>query len=156
MIRLAGAMAVPSGFPAVTAALPAAASAGVLVMAPAKVPAIRAGPVPSRRPTPTATPAAATRITRRMASGPPAVRSTWKKLGPELTPIAKVKMARPSVPSGAGISRATPSAVDQAANAMPTKSTAAAPRPTPLTLTCPTSIPRPMRTNSTRTGLSAR
>ena len=138
------------------AALPAAARAGVFVTAPAKAPAIIAALSPRRRPTPTAARVATPRMPRRSASGPPAVRMTWKKFGPDWMPMAKVKIASPRVPSSLGTSIGVEADAPHAASAMPLNRTAAAPRLTPLILMCPSSIPAPTRRNRTRTALPAR
>ncbi len=69
-------------------AAPAAASAGVLVMAPAKVPAMRAGDMSNAWPRPHVTPAPTMKTTTMARTTPPLVRMTWKKFGPEVTPIA--------------------------------------------------------------------
>ena len=149
-------MAAPSGFPESVAALPAAASAGVLVSAPAKVPAIWAESMPRAWPSPRPALAARTKKSSMSARGPAAVRRTWKKLGPDWMPMAKVKIASPSVPRGPGIVISTCCEIPQAARAMPAKRTAAAPRLTPRTLIWPTSMPIPMSKKRTRTGFSAR
>jgi len=83
-------------------AAPAAASAGVLVIAPAKVPAMRAGDMSKACPSPHVTPAP-TRNTAIIARRiPPLVRMTWKKLGPDVTPIANANNASPMMPTSCG------------------------------------------------------
>ena len=77
-------------------ASPAAARAGVLVSAPAKVPAMRGTSMPRA----TAYSATIVRI------GPIAVLRLWKKEAPELIPMAKVNRVRPRVPSW-GVTRSS-------------------------------------------------
>jgi len=87
-------------------ASPAAARAGVLVSAPAKVPAMRGTSMPRALPTyrpPIAATAYSATIVR---IGPIAVLRLWKKEAPELIPMAKVNRVRPRVPSW-GVTRSS-------------------------------------------------
>jgi len=83
-------------------AAPAAASAGVFVIAPAYVPAIRAGDMSNAWPSPQVTPAPIANTATVVRTIPPDVRMTWKKFGPEVMPIAKAKRARPITPTSWG------------------------------------------------------
>lgn len=89
-------------------AAPAAARAGVFVIAPANVPAIRAGSMAKARPVATATPAPTTKTATIAPTTPALVRITWKKLGPDVIPMAKAKSARPRTPTSWGTRRSWP------------------------------------------------
>ena len=84
------------------AASRAAARAGVLVSAPAKLPATTALSSPSRRPPATATSAAAMRTATVARIGPAPRRSEEKKAGPDMMPTENVNSTRPRVPNASG------------------------------------------------------
>ena len=132
----------------------AAARAGVFVRAPAKAPATVPEESPRARPSPTAR--AATRAKEPATTsivGHP-FRSEVKKWVPDTTPTVYVKRISPKVPTTSGISRSTPAAAAQAETPSAAKRTAAGPRCTPATRTCPTAAPSARSTARRRSGWS--
>ena len=134
----------------------AAASAGVLVSAPAYAPAIVPPSMPRMRPTTTAmAPTSESAPATTSIVGQPR-RSDEKKWVPETTPTVYVKSTRPNVPMTSGISRSTSAEAAHAETPRAANSTAAGPRCTPLTRTWPSAAPNASNTARRRRGCSAR
>ena len=91
-----------------------------------------------------------------MAIGPLACLSERKKLFPALLPIAKAKIARPTVPSSSSIVTRIPRCAPNADTPIARKRTAAASNPIPPIFKRPKSIPKPIRRNMNITGYSSK